>query len=145
MWLLLSLGAAIFWGLNYALIERVVRRISPFTLVLAELVISLPIVLYVAIASGRLAPDITRIQTDTRTRNLLLASVFTFLVASICIALAISAKNATSAGLVEVSYPLFVVLFGLLIFHEHHVTPSIIVGAALIFVGVGVIAYRNGW
>ena len=83
MWLILSLAAAMLWGLNYVLVEHAVRRVSPFTVVWAELLVSLPLVYGAAMVSGRISPDIVTIQTDARAKTLVLASVATFLAASI--------------------------------------------------------------
>ena len=57
--------------------------------------------------------------------------------------LAISGKNATLASLIEMTYPVFVVLFAYLFYRQVHVTPSVMIGGFMILVGAGLIIYNN--
>ena len=66
-----------------------------------------------------------------------------FLPADLMIALSISTKNATLAGLVEISYPLFIALFAYFLFKETQINAAIIIGGLLIFSGIFVIYYFN--
>jgi drug/metabolite transporter (DMT)-like permease len=141
MWLFLSLGAAVLWGLNYLSAEKVMARLSPFTLMAVELAVACLFMLGLAVASGRITSDIAAIRSEPRVMGFLALSVVSYAVASLCIVLSVVMKNATLAGLIEVSYPLFIALFAWLLFREHHITPSVVVGAILIFSGVGVIAW----
>jgi drug/metabolite transporter (DMT)-like permease len=50
-------------------------------------------------------------------------------------ALAINQKNATLASLLEISYPLFIILFTALFFRQIHLDGIGLAGAALIFLG----------
>jgi drug/metabolite transporter (DMT)-like permease len=55
----------------------------------------------------------------------------------------ITGKNATLASLIEMTYPLFVVLFTYLFYRQMYITPSVFVGGMLILVGAGLIIYNN--
>ena len=87
-----------------------------------------------------LATDINTIFSSKKLLWLVLAGTVTFIIAELCIGLSIVEKNSTLAGLIETSYPIFIVLFSLLIFNENQVTPSTIIGGILIFAGLIVVA-----
>ena len=56
--------------------------------------------------------------------------------AIISVQTAISQKNATSAGLVEMTYPLFTAAIAYAVFGEAQLTARAIIGAGLIIAGV---------
>ena len=58
------------------------------------------------------------------------------MLAELFIALSIVSKNATIAGMIEISYPLFIALFAYLIFRESELNWGIAAGGALIMAGV---------
>jgi len=57
--------------------------------------------------------------------------------------LAITGKNATLASLIEMTYPVFVVLFAYIFYRQMHVTASVFVGGVMILIGSGLIIYNN--
>jgi drug/metabolite transporter (DMT)-like permease len=57
--------------------------------------------------------------------------------------LAITGKNATLASLIEMTYPLFVVIFAYVFYRQMHVTPSVFVVGLMILIGAGLIIYHN--
>lgn len=63
-----------------------------------------------------------------------------FVIAELCIGLSIHSKNATSAALIEISYPLFTVAFAALLFRQNHLSLGVIVGGLLIFSGVALVS-----
>ena len=69
------------------------------------------------------------------------AGVVALLVAEVFISLSIVNKNATLAGLIEITYPLFIVLFAWLLFKEGQLTLGTALGSLCILCGVGVIYY----
>jgi len=54
---------------------------------------------------------------------------------------AMSAKNPTIVSLIEISYPLFVVIFAWLFFREMQLNPMTICGGLLVIAGVTVIIF----
>jgi len=64
------------------------------------------------------------------------------LIAEIFIGFSITAKSATLAGLVEISYPIFIALFSYLLF-KSRVSVSTLIGGGIIFCGIFVIYYFN--
>jgi drug/metabolite transporter (DMT)-like permease len=64
------------------------------------------------------------------------------LIAELFIGFSITAKNATLAGLIEISYPIFIALFSFILFRSVVNLPTML-GGMIIFVGVFVIYYFN--
>lgn len=140
MWILLSLAAAIVWGIDYLFAEKVMGKISPLNFMTLQMIIAIIILLPIALFSN-LKSDISLIASDKKTSLFFGISTMAFIFGSLLIVSSIKASNAAWAGLIEISYPLFIILFGWLIFKEHNLSPSIILGGALIFSGVFIISY----
>lgn len=135
MWLLYAIGASMLWGLNYSLNERVFQdRIHPTTLLVFQGLATSGVAL--AMGLFRLVPDLRTVAQDRSTLYLVVGALVTNGVGNLLISLSIQAKNATLAGLVELSYPIFTVLFTYLLFRQLHLTPMIMAGGALILVGI---------
>ena len=143
MWFVLSLIAALFWGLNYVSAERLLGKISAFTLVTLELLGTLVAMLILGIARGSFLTDARTISNDHTLWAFLVLSVGSFALGNLAIVLSVAAKNATLAGLVEISYPLFIVLFSWLLLGTTHLTRPVLLGAALILAGVTVIYFAT--
>ena len=117
-------------------------RISPYSLLTLQMLFGLVLFFGVSYFT-RLKTDWAIITTDKATLFYVLLAVVTFNVGNLLIFLSIQAKNATLAGLIELCYPIFTVLFSLLLFKVNHLTPSVIIGGLLIFMGVLVIGHFN--
>lgn len=139
MWLLFALLAAIFWGLNYSLAERVLQHLSIFTLLALEMLLG-TIIFSILACFTNLKKDLHTLVTEPKLLWLTLAEIIIVTLASYLIVISIKAKNATAAGLVELIYPLFTILFTWLLFHENQANSSVIVGGGLIFIGVLILA-----
>ncbi|HYD03560.1 MAG TPA: DMT family transporter [Alphaproteobacteria bacterium] len=139
LWIILSILAAIFWGLNYVLGERILKQISVATLMSLELFFALIVVITVGLLKGSIATDLQTIWTDKKLAMFVILSIIAFTLGSIAIFSSIVAKNATLAGIIEVSYPLFIVLFSWLILGQSHLSKSVIIGGVMIIAGVLVV------
>jgi uncharacterized membrane protein len=65
----------------------------------------------------------------------ILALALTSLLATVPLFVSIEQKNATLAGLIEIAYPLFIVLFSWLLFRQLHLDAGSLVGGILIVTG----------
>jgi drug/metabolite transporter (DMT)-like permease len=65
------------------------------------------------------------------------------LAAELCIGLSIANKNATLAGLIEITYPIFIALIGFALIRENNLNVPTALAAVLIFSGVGLIYFFN--
>lgn len=142
MWIILALSASLFWGMSYVLSEEIYKKISVFTsLGIMSLTIFF-LTISIAYFTGSLKPDLIEIASSKRLMWIILAGIIALLVAEVLIGFSITAKNATLAGLIEISYPIFIALFSYLLFKSTITIPTVI-GGAIIFTGVFVIYYFN--
>jgi len=136
-WYVTALGAAIVWGIHYPLVDHALKRLS---LVSVLVLGALPMIGLVFLFPRALAADLAAIGAMSWTERLpVLAVAATSLAGVVLLYVSISGKNATLASLIEISYPVFVALFAYVLFREIHVTAPVILGAALVFAGVGII------
>ena len=140
MWLAYAILASIIWGLNYALGERIFRRVSPSTMLGVQMLLGAIVFLSVS-AFSRLREDLATLARERSTLLWFVAAILSSNLANILISLSIRAKNATLAGLIEQSYPIYTVVFTWLLFGETHVTASTMAGSVLIFAGIFVMTY----
>lgn len=140
-WYLAALAAAIAWGIHYPLVDHALRKLSlPGVLLLT----ALPILLLALLSLRHLQNDVAVLQASNwPDRLVLIAPALTSLLGSVLLFAAIGSKNATLASLIEISYPAFVALFAWLLFNEMHLTPSALLGGALVMSGVVLIASSN--
>lgn len=139
MWFTFAIFAAILWGFNYALAEKILHSISPSTLLALEMIIGA--ILFTCISFfTTMKRDVEILTTDSGLLLLTIVEIVIVLIASYFIAASINLKNATIAGIVELTYPIFTIIFTWFLFNQAHVNFSVIVGGLLIFIGVLVIS-----
>ena len=143
MWIIFAIGASVLWGLSYVLFEQVYKKISIMTALWIVCLIMFGAMLIGSILTGSLKPDLFAIQSSKNLQWLLLGGIATAILADVFIALSITNKNAPLAGLVEISYPIFIALFAYLLFRQNQINTAAIIGGILIFVGVFIIYFFN--
>lgn len=142
MWVLLALSASLFWGLSYVFNEEIYKHMSVFT---ALSIMSFAIFIataFMAYVTDNLKPDLVALATSKRLVWYLVGGIMALLIAELFIGFSITAKNATLAGLIEISYPIFIALFSFILFRSVVNLPTML-GGMIIFVGVFVIYYFN--
>lgn len=97
----------------------------------------------ISIITNEWKKDLSTLMTDRSALILLISVTVVFIFAELCIGFSITAKNATLAGLIEISYPIFIALFSYLLFKDNQLTPGSIAGALLIFSGIFVVYHFN--
>lgn len=141
-WYLTAVGAALVWGIHYPLIDNALeKKLSVMSVLLLT---ALPIILVAPWFHNTLITDY-RTLSDLRWEDkiAILALALTSFSASVLLFVSIDSKNATLASLIEISYPMFVALFAYLLFREVHLSPSVLAGSLLVFLGVGIIIVNN--
>ena len=141
MWIIFAIGASVLWGLSYVLFEQVYKKISIMTALWIVCLVMFLAMLIGSILTGSLKPDLSAIESSKKLQWLLLGGIATAILADVFIALSITNKNATLAGLVEISYPIFIALFAFILFKESQLSLAVIIGGILIFTGVFVIYF----
>lgn len=142
MWIFFALSASLFWGMSYVLSEEIYKKISVFTTLSIMSLAVFALTLAIAYFTGNLKPDLIEIASSKRLMLYVLGGIFALLIAELFIGFSIAAENATLAGLIEISYPIFIALFSYIMF-KNSVTIPTIIGGMMIFTGVFVIYYFN--
>ncbi|HEV7449024.1 MAG TPA: EamA family transporter [Candidatus Paceibacterota bacterium] len=136
MWFIFATLASAFWGLTYVLSEQIFKQISIPTLLTINAAIIAVVAFVASVATGNLKPDLAAIGSSNKLLGLIVAGALVLMVAEMFISLSITSKNATLAGLIEISYPLFIALFAYLLYKESQLTLPTAIGGLLILSGV---------
>lgn len=142
MWIIFAISASLFWGLSYVLNEEIYKKISIFSSIGIMSFVVFILCISIAYFTGSLKTDLITISSSKRLIYYLTAGVFALMIAEVFIGFSIVAKNATIAGLIEISYPIFIALFSYILF-KNTITPPTMFGAVVIFFGVFIIYYFN--
>lgn len=106
--LLLALGASAVWGLAYTVDQRTLVNVSPAMLLflngLVTLIMTAPIFL-----TSKTLRDLSSL--DQTSAHLLLLSIVATICANFLILWSIKVLGASTAAILEISYPMFVFLF----------------------------------
>ncbi len=144
LWLYYALAATVFWGMNCAFLEKLLEKDFPVSLLMAlESCLALPLFLGLSYIRGTAKFGFDMIKNNNDVVLLVFAVSASFLAATFFIFHSIQAKNATLAGLIEVSYPIFTILFTWLFFKQFHLNLYSGIGGVLILGGIAVI-YLKG-
>jgi len=135
--LICAIIASMLWGMDYTIAEKLYKNLSIYTVSFYSCLIGL-CVMYV-LGNKTLGDDTLKLLEFNNLTWWFLLSITIGISASIMIAKSIQLSNATLAGLIEVSYPIFIVIFSYLFFKEMHMTKGIFIGSILIFVGIVVV------
>lgn len=141
MWLVYALGASIVWGLVYVLSEQLYKSMSVPSVLAIQMVVVACATALLAFFSGQLRTDLATLMGSRQLMLFMLASIVAWLAASFLIGFSIAGKNASLAGLIEMSYPFFIALFAYLLFGEAQLSLATIGGGMLILLGVSAIAF----
>ena len=138
-WFLYAISSAVFWGLDYAIFGKLLEKIHPTTVLFLQAIFS--ITFFLIFNKGTIISDANII-----TRDKMIPMIFLSLAVGFCANLftsyAIYEKNASIAGFLEISYPLFIVLFSWILFRNIDVTWKTLMGGILILIGI-LIIYKN--
>lgn len=141
LWYVVATGAAIVWGIHYPLIDFAMKRLSVYSVLLISV---LPVLFLMPVFLRDLARDVDTFKLLPTNEQWLVAAIgLTSTLGAVLLYLSVSSKNATLASIIEISYPVFVVLFAYLLFRQVHVNTSVILGGLMILVGAGLIIYHN--
>ncbi len=140
-WYIAALAAAVTWGIYYPLVDMALKKISLFSVILLSMI---PVLLAMPLFLKTISNDIETVKTLPSSEQWIIASIGLIgLFGEVMVYLAITGKNATLASLIEMTYPVFVVIFAYVFYRQIHVTPSVFLGGLMIFSGAGLIIYYN--
>ncbi|MBI5355486.1 MAG: EamA family transporter [Candidatus Aenigmarchaeota archaeon] len=125
-------GAAITWGLVYAIDQKILANVDPLTLLFIDSIIVAIIMLpLVFLSNGSIRDVLVSVKGNL---TLIAVSVALATLSSFFIFSAIKSLGAATASIIEIAYPFFVVLFSYVLFRY---TPNIyfFIGGTLVFIG----------
>lgn len=140
-WYVFALAASLLWGLQYALAEKVLQRFSPYFLYALVVVIFaalLPFTWKHLVAQSR---DFLKF-SDWMSFGAL-GVVFAGLAGTVLLYLAIQQHNASHVSLIEIAYPIFVVLFTCFLFGENHMNLYTTMGGLMILGGAFLVILKG--
>jgi len=140
-WYVAATGAAIVWGIHYPLIDFAMKRLSVYGVLLISV---LPVLFLMPVFLRDLARDVDTFKLLPANEQWLIAAIgLTSTLGAVLLYLSVSSKNATLASIIEITYPVFVVLFAYLLFRQVHINTSVIFGGLMILAGASLIIYNN--
>ena len=138
----LAVAAAVLWGLTYCLDERALAGVSPQRLYFLHSLCGCVVVGGLLLFQGHTPADLVRIDVPGVSRGLILTNMLVGTVAALAIFGSIQSLGATRAAVLEISYPLFVALFAVLLFRER-LDPAVLVGGGFIAAGSAIIVLTS--
>ena len=127
-----AIGAAITWGLVYAIDQKILSGVSPITLLFVDSILAAIIMLpFLFFDSGSIK---VLFNSGKTTWFLIIISIVLATLANFLIFSGIKNLDASTASIIEIAYPFFVVLFSYILFRS---TPNIyfFIGGTLVFIG----------
>ncbi|MEK7501688.1 MAG: DMT family transporter [Patescibacteria group bacterium] len=127
-----AIGAAITWGLVYTIDQKILSGVSPMTLLFIDSIIAAVIMLpFMFFSDGSIKNLFIPGKTNL---SLIILSVVLATLANFLIFSGIKNLNASTASMIEIAYPFFVVLFSYIFFRS---SPNIyfFIGGILVFIG----------
>jgi drug/metabolite transporter (DMT)-like permease len=141
-WVVFAFFGAVLWGLHYPLLEKALNDFQPLTIMF--ITSSVMTIVIICIHKDLFSELKVFYEAGIDKKLIVLGIILTEFLAVYLITRAVSEGNATYVSLIEISYPIFVVIFTYVIFKVNHFTPQVVVGALLIFMGSGVIVMSEG-
>lgn len=136
--LLYGIGAAVTWGVVYTLDQKILTTTSPMTLLFINSVITAIVMLPFIFIDH----DSIKELFSTGKANLVLIGISILLaaLANFFIFASIKSIGASSASIIEIAYPLFVVIISFIVFRTLPSIP-VLIGGTFIFIGAAIIGY----
>lgn len=140
MWLLYAIAASVCWGMSYAASGPILRKgLSPALFFFGYSALGFAVSIGLLAASGRIGQAFRMEGLEKADLGWFLFSIGGSALGAFLTYAAMSAKNPTLASLIEISYPLFVVLFAWVFFREMQLNSVTLFGGLLVITGVAVI------
>lgn len=142
-WIVYAISAAVLWGLSYTMTEQVMKKLSAMSVMFFCSLGGVIFALTAGLILGSFKKDWEILKSAGTELKLLAVCVTVVMIANVFILLSIKAKNATMAGMIEITYPLFTALFAWVLFKEAQMTTGALIGFVLIIMGVACIYFLD--
>ena len=134
----LAVSASVLWGLTYCLDERVLASLSVYKLYFLHCLCGLVVAGAILLLQGHAPASLVRIDTAAVSLPLIGLTLVTATAAALCILGSIQLLGADKSAVLEISYPLFVALFSVLLFRGQ-LQFEVVLGGTFIFIGAAII------
>ena len=135
-----AISASICWGMSYAACGPILKKgVSPLIFFFGYALFGLIGALVALLSSGKLAEALKMEGIGRSDLGWFFFSISGSALGAYLTYAAMSAKNPTLASLIEISYPIFVVVFAWVFFREMQLNTLTLCGGLLVIVGVSVI------
>jgi drug/metabolite transporter (DMT)-like permease len=140
MWIIYAISAALCWGMSYAASGPLLQRgVNPVIFLMGYSLFSLIGSLGLYLKAGGFKNSVPLTALSHAEIGWFLFSVVGSALGAYLTYAAMGAKNPTLVSLIEISYPIFVVLFAWIFFGEMQLNPVTLCGGMLVLAGVAVI------
>lgn len=136
MGIISAIAAAATWGFVYAVDQKILTKLSVIELLFINsfftALVLLPIMLIRSFEIRQI------FQTDKRSLEFIILSLFFTLLANLLIYIAIQQIGSSKAAIFEIAYPFFVIIFSIFMF-QAQINAYFILGTILLFAGSAII------
>ena len=140
MWLIYAVVASLCWGMSYAACGPILKKgLSPLVLFFGYTLLGLIGAIMALLLSGKFTSVLRFESIERSDLGWFFFSIGGSAFGAYLTYAAMSAKNPTLTALIEISYPIFVVLFAWLFFREMQLNALTLCGGLLVIAGVSVI------
>lgn len=140
MWILYAVAASVCWGISYAASGPLLKQgLNPLVFFFGYSLFGFLGALIAILSTGRLSSALAVASLPRGDLGLFLFSIGGSALGAYLTYAAMSAKNPTLVSLIEISYPLFVILFAWVFFREMQLNMVTMLGGILVLAGVVVI------
>ena len=126
--------AALLWGFVYAVDEKLLKTLTPNAIIFVNGVLALAFSAAVFAYRGFNVQKFLGQEADAKTMGITFAAHSLTIVASFFAFSAIVKIGSSTAAMLEISYPFFVILFSWLLFNQT-ISKEVLIGGILIFIG----------
>ncbi|MDH4469686.1 MAG: EamA family transporter [Verrucomicrobiae bacterium] len=140
-WTIFAIAASLLWGSSYAASGPILRsRVTPSAFFFCYSLVGVLVAGLVLFFGNKGTSILSQIrELEPRYAGWFLFSLLTASLGAWMTYQAVGAKNASLAAMIEISYPLFVVIFTWLFFQEIQLNWMTFVGGFLVILGVMII------
>ena len=135
---ILAVLASVLWGLTYCLDERVLASLSVFKLYFLHCLCGVLVSAAILLIQGHSPGSLMQFDTSAASLPLVGLTLVTATAAALCILGSIQLLGADTSAVLEISYPLFVALFSVLLF-QGQLHSQVVIGGMFIFIGAAII------
>lgn len=130
--------SAILWGLIYTIHQKILTKTSP------QLFLVINSIMYLMVVTPFLkSNEVFSLTTDKFNAGLIICTSILSILGSYSILKAIQYLDASRASIIEISYPMFVMLFSWIAYRQQLGWKTLI-GGLLVFMGSAIVVLGNG-